>query len=266
MAVQAAPENNELVSTYASGVVTVTINRPSKKNAVSQAMWLELAALFGRLGADQAVRAIVLRGAGADFSAGADIGEFDAVRGDGERARRYEAANAAAFAAIRDVRCPVIAAIRGICYGGGFGIAAACDLRFATPEARFAVPAARLGLAYPVEAMPDIVHALGPQMARYLAFTAATIGAEEALAAGFLLEIVGPEALDEKVAEVAAAIAANAPLSIRASKASIAAVLSGDPKAAARAAELGAATFDSHDYAEGRAAFRDRRKPVFKGL
>ena len=249
----------------ANGVVTVTIDRPARKNAMSQAMWRKMAVLFAGIAIDPAVRAVVLTGAGADFCAGADITEFDAVRGSAEKARDYETENSAAFAAIRDCPVPTIAAIRGICFGGGFGMAAACDLRVASTTALFSVPAARLGLAYPVDAMADIVHALGPQLARYLTFSAARLDAQAALDAGFLLEIVEPGGLDLRAAELAATIAANAPLSVKASKASIRATLTGSAADAATAARLGDDTFESADYAEGRLAFREKRPARFSG-
>ncbi|WP_378942601.1 enoyl-CoA hydratase-related protein [Mesorhizobium sp. ANAO-SY3R2] len=254
-----------LLVTTADGVATIVINRPARKNAVTQAMWIEIAALVDGLSVDPAVRVIVLRGAGHDFSAGADIGEFDTLRGDAESARAYEATNSAAFAALRNAPVPVIAAIRGICFGGGFGLAAACDLRIATADAQFAVPAARLGLAYPQDAMGDIVWAAGEQMARYLTYTAGRIDAQAALSAGFLLEIVDADRFEARIDEIARTIARNAPLSVRASKAAIRAALSHDPAEAEAAQAAGDATFLSDDYAEGRAAFHGRRTPVFKG-
>ncbi|PWK65809.1 enoyl-CoA hydratase-related protein [Aminobacter sp. AP02] len=258
-------ETEPLLVTVADGVATIVINRPARKNAVTQAMWVDLAGHVSRLAAGLDTRVIVLRGAGQDFSAGADIGEFDTLRGDAESARTYEATNSAAFAALRNATVPVIAAIRGICFGGGFGLAAACDLRIATPDAQFAVPAARLGLAYPQDAMGDIVWAAGEQMARYLTYTAGRIDAKAALSAGFLLEIVETERLDARIDEIARTIAGNAPLSVRASKAAIRSALSHDPAEAALAQAAGDATFLSDDYAEGRAAFADRREPAFKG-
>lgn len=254
-----------IVLTTKGAVATITIERPQRRNAISQAMWLLLAQMVDACGADGTTLALIIRGAGADFSAGADISEFDNVRKDAASARRYEAANARAFAAIRNCPIPTIAAIRGICFGGGFGIAASCDMRIATPDARFAVPAARLGLAYPVEAMGDIVDAVGPQLARYLIFTAATLEADAALRAGFLLELTAHGTFDARILEIAQAIAHNAPLTIRAAKSAIRAVGTNDPAALERAMRAGEATFDSEDYAEGRAAFRDRRLPQFKG-
>ena len=255
-----------LKTSLADGVATVVIDRPARKNAMTQAMWREMARLFRDFGQDASVRAIVLCGAGGDFCAGADIGEFETVRGDAGSARIYEAENSAAFAAIRECPVPTIATIGGICFGGGFGVAAACDIRIAASDASFSVPAARLGLAYPVDAMADIVHAVGPQMAKYMTYSAARLDAQAALAAGFLLEIVEPDVLAARASALAAAIAANAPLSVRASKASIRAVLSGDPADTAHAAALGDATFESDDYREGRAAFREKRPARFTGL
>jgi enoyl-CoA hydratase/carnithine racemase len=261
---QPAVEQEPLIVRTVEGVSTVTINRPRRRNAIPHAMWLELAREFERLSADQSVRAIVLAGAGGDFSAGADIAEFDTLRGPGN-AEAYEAANSAAFAAVRNARVPVVAAVRGICFGGGFGLAAAADIRIAAPDALFSVPAARLGLAYPQDAMQDIVAAAGPQMARYLTFCGARIDAQAALAAGFVLEIVPADELDSRAAGIAAAIAANAPLSVRASKLSIRAALSGEADDAEAARAAGALTFESADYGEGRAAFREKRQPRFAG-
>lgn len=247
------------------GVLKITINRPERKNAMNQAMWLGMAALFNSVAEMPEIRAVILQGAGKDFCAGADITEFDTVRGSAEKARIYEAGNSAAFAAIRTCPVPTIAAIRGICFGGGFGIAAACDLRIASSDAVFCVPAAKLGLAYPVDAMADIVNALGAQLAKYLAFTANRIAAPAALARGFLLEMVESEDLDKRVEDVATSISQNAPLSVRASKASIGSVFSGATEDIAHAISLGDATFESADYAEGRAAFREKRQPQFQG-
>lgn len=258
-------EREPLQVSSADGVATIVINRPARKNAVTQAMWIELARQVTELGTADSIRVIVLRGAGADFSAGADISEFDTLRGTAESARAYEATNSAAFAALRKCPIPVLAAIRGICFGGGFGLAAACDLRIATADAQFAVPAAKLGLAYPQAAMADIVWAAGEQMARYLTYTAGRIDAQAALAAGFLLEVAPAEHFDARIDEIAGTVARNAPLSVRASKAAIRAALSHEADEVALAQAIGDATFLSEDYAEGRAAFAGRRTPIFKG-
>ena len=262
---QAAGGEPSLAVSISEAVATIAIDRPARKNAVTQAMWLEIARIVPELAERDDVRVIVLTGRGADFSAGADIGEFETVRATPESARRYEAANSAAFSALRLCSVPTIASIRGICFGGGFGLAVSCDLRIATTGALFAVPAARLGLAYPVDAMADIVEALGAQRAKHLLFSASRLSAAEAHRAGFLLDAVDEADLDRRVTELGLAIAQNAPLTIRASKMAIRSVLTSDPATIAEAERLGAETFESLDYAEGRAAFAERRLPRFKG-
>ena len=167
--IQAAPEHGLTVARDEAGVVTVAIDRPARKNALTFAMWRALGSLIREIGEDPATRCVVLRGAGADFCAGADIGEFETVRRDAQTARAYEASNSAAFAAIRHSPAPTIAAISGICFGGGFGGAAACDLRIATEDARFSVPAARGGGAAPPAALGGRGSAAGPPRGREVA-------------------------------------------------------------------------------------------------
>ena len=249
-----------------SGIGWFTINRPEKRNALTDAMWRAVPKAFDWLVSQQHTRVVVIRGAGGqDFSAGADIGEFATLRKNAATARAYEAANSAAFASVRNCPVPVIAAIRGICFGGGFGLAAAADIRLADDTARFAIPAGRLGLAYPLDAVQDLVRALGDQQARHALFSAQEISAGQAFACGCVLKLYRPEQLDAEVLALAATIVAAAPLSVHASKAAIAALHSTSPKDYDNAATLAASTFDSQDYAEGRHAFMEKRKPVFEG-
>ncbi|MBP0439653.1 enoyl-CoA hydratase-related protein [Tianweitania sediminis] len=248
-----------------NGVATLTIDRPAKKNAMTAAMWSALINALRDVAADASCRVLVLRGEGNDFCAGADIAEFDTVRRDPETARAYEDLNARAFGALRELPIPTIAAIRGNCLGGGLGLAISCDLRLATADARFSIPAAKLGLAYPAESIRHVVWAAGPQLARFLIHTGQQITAAEAHQGGLLLDVVKSDHLDERVAALAATIAANAPLTHRASKRAINAVLADDEAMLEEAAAMGAATFASEDYAEGRRAFRERRQPVFRG-
>lgn len=251
--------------THSDYTATIFFDRPARKNAITAAMWAALPQLMAHLDGNPDVRLVVFEGVGSDFSAGADISEFETVRKDAQTARLYEAQNVQAFEAVRNFSKPSIAAIRGICFGGAFGIAAACDLRLATDDARFCVPPAKLGLAYPRQAMGDIVEAVGPQMARFLTFTGAVINAEAAFKSGFLLEITDAGQLDERIAAISAEISGNAPLSIKASKQAIRASITREPADLAQADRLGDMTFESLDYAEGRAAFREKRKPRFNG-
>ncbi|MGY5777065.1 enoyl-CoA hydratase-related protein [Rhizobium sp. LEGMi135b] len=253
-------------ATCGDAIGTITISNPDRKNALTAAMWRAIPQAVRILTDEAHAHVIVLRGMGADFSAGADISEFGSVRKNSETAVAYEALNSQAFAAIRHCRVPTIAAIRGICYGGGFGLAAACDLRIAERGGRFSVPAVRLGIAYPADAVQDIVNALGPQMAKVTLFTGAPMSSEKMVAAGFLLEEIDlVEAFDGEVSALAHAIAVNAPIALHASKLAIRAVIEQDGDLLREAEVIGAETFDSADYAEGRAAFAERRKPHFTG-
>jgi len=248
------------------GLGRLVLNRPEKRNALTDAMWRAIPDAIDWLVIKQNVRVIVIEGAGGrDFSAGADIGEFDTLRNDANSARSYEAGNSLAFGAIRNAPVPVLAVIRGICFGGGFGLAAAADLRIADDTARFAIPAARLGLAYPVDAMIDLVRALGDQQARHALYTGKEFSAEHARDIGCLFSLCAPEVLDRQATELARSIAGVAPLSVRASKAAITALKSRTEDDLRKAKAFADATFESRDYAEGRAAFRDRRGPDFKG-
>jgi enoyl-CoA hydratase/carnithine racemase len=245
-------------------VGSLIICNPARKNALTLDMWQAVATAIDWLVNEAKARVILLSGDGdSDFSAGADISEFDQVRKDTASALTYEAANSAAFAALRHAAVPVIAVIRGICYGGGFGLAAAADIRIADISARFAVPAAKLGLAYPADAIADFIHALGIQKTGLAVYTGRQFNADDLLKAGFLAEVTEPEALEAVAATMATEIAANAPLSIRATKTALLAAASGRTDLFEKALIQGAATFDSKDYAEGRTAFAERRKPDF---
>lgn len=264
MDIQADTETAPIRYRSVNGVATITIDRPAKKNAMTAAMWSRLIEIVQDVGSDEKSRVLVLRGEGSDFCAGADIAEFEMVRRDAETARVYEDLNAAAFRAVRELPIPTIAAIRGNCLGGGLGLAISCDLRLATADARFSIPAAKLGLAYPADSIRHVVWAVGPQLARFLIHTGQQIDAAQAKDSGLLLDVVEQD-LDERVATLAATIAGNAPLTHRASKRAINALLADDPIMLEEAAAMGAATFSSDDYAEGRRAFGERRPPVFRG-
>ncbi|MEM9733802.1 MAG: enoyl-CoA hydratase-related protein [Pseudomonadota bacterium] len=234
----------------------LTFGNPKRHNALTQEDWLAVRPLLDEL-VSEGARVIILSGEGPSFCAGADISEFGTVRKDAATARVYEAANVDAFAAVRACPVPTIAAIDTYCLGGGFGLAAACDLRLATPRAQFAVPPAKLGLAYPVEAIGDIVTALGEQNAKAMLFTAQRHNAQNMKEKGFLLELVQEDELLDRAHKLAQKVAKLAPLTHRATKAAIAKT--------PEAKTMADATFESADYAEGRAAFKEKRKPVFEG-
>lgn len=255
-----------IIARIEGSVGTLIIANEAKKNAVSLSMWNAIPPAIAALDAAEAVRVIVLRGEGAAFVSGADISEFAEVRKDAASARAYEASNAAAFAAIRQAMKPTLAAIRGFCLGGGMGMAVACDLRVASADAVFGIPAGRLGVGYPSECMRDVVNAVGPARAKELFFTARRLKADEALSIGLLARVVPVDAFETEVAALTSTIAANAPLTLKAAKAAVNAVV-GDADAADwdHVRALTDACFASEDFKEGRTAFLEKREPTFRG-
>jgi len=244
----------------------LVLNRPDRRNALNADMWSAIPPLMKLLDEAADVRAIVIRGAGSEaFAAGADISEFGEARNDAAAAARYERLNGEAFAAIRGCARPVIAMVQGFCIGGGLAIALACDLRVADASALFALPPARLGLAYPLDGLRDLVATVGPSAAKQMIFTARRLKAAEALAIGLIDQLAVD--LEADVRGLCAEIAEGAPLTITHAKRAID-FISNRPghEDDAEVAWLAARCFDSADYAEGRAAFKDKRKPRFRGV
>ncbi|MBB4301706.1 enoyl-CoA hydratase/carnithine racemase [Rhodobium orientis] len=243
------------------------VDNARRRNAVNLAMWQAIPDAVRSLDADDSVRLIVVAGAGeAAFVSGADISEFETVRRDADTARAYEEANAEAFAALRGARKPTLAMIRGFCFGGGVGLAVATDMRIASDDALFSIPAGRLGVGYPPEAIRDVVKLTGPARAKDLFFTARRVGHDEALAIGLVEGVFAAAELEAGTRKLAATIAENAPLTLQAAKAAIDAVTA-EP-GSVDMAEIRAMTdacFDSADFAEGRAAFLEKRRPLFTG-
>jgi enoyl-CoA hydratase/carnithine racemase len=249
------------------GVGTITFNQPEKRNAMSIEMWEGLGAILEAFEADPEVRVVVLTGAGDKaFVSGADISQFEKNRSTAEAQREYDRLTGAGRARLARFRKPTIARIRGFCLGGGLAIAMQADLRIASEDSQFGIPAARLGIAYGFDGLRKLVQLVGPAHARFILYTAKRIDAREAERIGLINRAVPLAALDETVADFARTIAENAPLSIAASKLTIDDVLKDpaerDPDAIALAA---AACFDSADYKEGRTAFLEKRRPRFQG-
>src|SRR5262245_13351603 len=205
-----------VVSCETSGIATVTLDRPAKRNAVSLAMWRRLGELIAELGQRDDVRAIILTGAGGHFCAGADISEFAQVRADAHSGRAYEAVNEATTLGVRDCRKPTIAAISGYGMGGGCALALACDLRVGDGSTRMGIPAARLGVVYGELDCALLYRQVGLANAKRVLFTGRPFAAAECLAMG-LLDIVADSALGGAKA-LAAEIVGNAPLSLGGSK------------------------------------------------
>ncbi len=265
---ETAPKSSGSLRTEVTGSTGwLVIDNAPRRNAMSLAMWQDMPAAIDDLVRNDQVRVIVVRGAGdTSFCAGADISEFAQTRSDGTKARAYDAINVAAFKALKHTDKPVVAMIRGHCLGGGLGIALACDLRIAAEGALFAIPAARLGIAYPLEAIADVLEPIGPSAAKRLLFTAERIDTTTAFRIGLVDEAVAEETLEARIDHLARTLADNAPLTIRAAKRAINAFAAGrDSDALARSEAAALDCFESADMVEGRDAFLEKRVPRFSG-
>ncbi|MGQ0674144.1 MAG: enoyl-CoA hydratase [Hyphomicrobium sp.] len=244
----------------------VVIDNAARTNALTASMWQALAQAFSAADADPAVRVVVIRGAGTRaFSAGADISEFETAR-SGEATRHYDALNEAAFNAISATAKPTIAMVHGFCLGGGLAIAACCDLRLADEAASFAIPATRLGIGYnPRWVRPLLALTSGPCV-KELLFTGRRLSAAEALAMGLVNRTVAASELEAATRALASEIAGNAPLTIRAAKLTIDELIRHPERPDTRMLDAAVQRcFDSEDYAEGRRAFLEKRRPNFQG-
>ena len=244
----------------------LVFDHPERRNAISVEMWEEMPRAAARLDRDDAVRVVVLRGAGEDaFVSGADISEFAGQR-TGAAAVSYEERNARAFASLAAIEKPVLAMIQGFCIGGGVAVSLAADIRYASDDAVFAVPAARLGIGYAVGGLETLIRLVGHSAAKEIFFTARRFSAQEALQVGLVNRVLPRAGLLPWVRETAGRIAENAPLTVRSVK-RIANELAKDPAARdlAAAHESVRRCLESEDYREGMSAFLEKRPPRFRG-
>jgi enoyl-CoA hydratase/carnithine racemase len=240
-------------------------NNPERRNAISVDMWEAIPQVIAQYEADPEVRVIVLAGAGDKaFVSGADISQFEKQRSSADAVQRYEELAEGAAAKLAGCDKPLVAMIRGYCLGGGVNIAVLCDIRIAADDARFGIPAAKMGLGYRASSMKGLVEVVGAAYAREIMITARQFTAAEAREMGLINKITTKENLESVVKEYTDAIGGNAPLTMRTAKRIIRELGRVDYDAAKTKA-WAKECFDSEDYKEGRKAFMEKRKPVFKG-
>ena len=262
-------ETDKMLSRRDGRVGYVIYNNPERHNAVSLDMWEAAVGMLEEYRADNNISVVVVTGAGGKaFVSGADISRFEKERSGDEAVARYNSIVEKSYAAFHEFPKPTIAMIRGYCIGGGMGLATCCDLRICTEGSKFAVPAAKLGLGYGYPGLKRLVDIVGPSFAMEIFYTARQFTAAEALTMGLVNRVVpdGEGVLEKYVKDYADMIAGNAPLTIKAVKATVAEVMKEDSKRdIKRTAALVEACFKSRDYEEGRKAFMEKRKPVFSG-
>ena len=272
------PKNNEknheksyadgkILQSVTDGVGVITFNNPAKRNAMSLDMWEGLGSALIELRDNDDVRVVIMVGAGDKaFVSGADISQFEKVRHNAAASEEYSKKSEAQRALLANYPKPIIACIRGFCLGGGMQVAMAADIRIASDNSQFGIPAAKLGIAYGYDGLRHLVSLVGPSWARLIMYTGMKIDSAEALRIG-LVDRVSPDAeLWDATVEIARTISGNAPLAIKAAKITIAQVVKDPDKRDMNAIkQVGTDCMDSADFREGRQAFMEKRKPKFTG-
>lgn len=249
------------------GVGVITFNNPDKRNAMSLDMWEGLGNALTSLRDNPDVRVVILVGAGDKaFVSGADISQFEKTRHNAAASEEYSKRSEAQRALLASYPKPTIACIRGFCLGGGMQVAMLTDIRIASDNSQFGIPAAKLGIAYGYDGLRHLVSLVGPSQARLIMYTGMRIDSAEAQRIGLVDRVLPDAQLWDATMEIARTISGNAPLAIKAARVTIAEILKDESQrdmAAIKA--IGIACMDSEDFREGRTAFMAKRKPVFKG-
>jgi enoyl-CoA hydratase len=259
--------DGKILQSIADGVGIITFNNPEKRNAMSLDMWEGLGSALVELRDDPEVRVVIMVGAGDKaFVSGADISQFEKTRHNAEASEEYSKKSAAQRALLADYPKPTIACIRGFCLGGGMQVAMLADIRIASENSQFGIPAAKLGIAYGYDGLKHLVSLVGPSWARLIMYTGMRIDSAEAVRIGLVDRVVPDTELWNATSEIAGTISGNAPLAIKAAKITIAQILK-DPDTRDMDAikQIGTTCMDSEDFREGRRAFMEKRKPQFHG-
>lgn len=244
----------------------VVLDAPGRLNAISESMWQSLARIFETIAATPEPRVVVVRGAGRNFAAGADIDEFERVRGDPASGRRYHLETIAnALAAISGCPVPVIAAIEGVCVGGGLEVALACDLRIAAAGARIGAPVGRLGFPFALPELVPLLRLVGPGVAAELLLEGRLLDADEAAARGLVTRAVPVDRFEAEVHDCVTRVTAGSPRSARENKANIRRLTATGGAYTEHELDASFAFLESDDYREGVAAFRAKRPARFTG-
>src|SRR3954470_19072742 len=259
--------DGKILQSVSDGVGIITFNNPDKRNAMSLEMWEGLGRALVDLRDNSDVRVVILTGAGDKaFVSGADISQFEKTRHNAAASEEYSKRSEAQRALLASYPKPTIACIRGFCLGGGMQVAMLTDIRIASDNSQFGIPAAKLGIAYGYDGLKHLVSLVGPSWARLIMYTGMRIEAAEAVRIGLVDRVVPDAGLWDATMEIANTISGNAPLAIRAAKITIAQVLKDESRRDMEAIKrIGTACMDSPEFREGRQAFIEKRKPQFKG-
>jgi enoyl-CoA hydratase len=257
-----------LIGAEAKGPIGWLIwDNPTKLNALSPGMAEDALTVIEAYEADPAIKVVVMRGAGRKaFISGGDISSFDKTRANAEVARLAREAPSKLRQKMLDLEKPLIAMIYGYCLGGGLGMALNADIRFASTDSQFSVPAALRGIAYAPDGLKSLVDLVGPSIAKDIMFSARRLKSDEALRIGLINRMVDAEELEAVTVEYAERLAANAPLSVRASKFFINQLgLERAQRDEARMDAMQREAENSEDFQEATRSFMEKRKPVFQG-
>jgi enoyl-CoA hydratase/carnithine racemase len=262
---EAVMTDDILVQVDPAGIAVVTLNRPEKRNAVSLAMWRELAQIYTGFATRSDVRVVIMTGTGGNFCGGADIAEFSKVRNSVNDAHVYGQAGREATQAIIDLPQPTIAAVHGYGVGGGCGLALACDLRVGDATTQMGIPAARLSIVYGTLDCSLLLRAAGLANAKLVLYSGRYFPVSDCRAMG-LIDVVSEQEALSGAHDLARELATRAPLSQRGAKLVLEALARGEAeKRQAEIAAMQEAAVNSEDYRAARQAFLEKRTPVFKG-